>query len=592
MSGAVTTTAATTTTSAATTTTSAATTTTSSVVTALVPIFQPFEAPTALFCQQKGKRWERRGEGQFLTPLPVALYMATLAASGPPAPGNLLRVLDAGAGLGILSCAFIDLVVSSPHSSWLGQIRRIELVMVEADASTSNFLRSKLEEKLAALNTGLRSLKIDLTIKNDDFLNIAEQWISSKKEFDIVLSNPPYFKLNSNDPRVVSASRRVGKQSNIYSLFMSYAAELLRRNGMLAFITPRSFASGSYFKCFREHFLGKMSLVQLHVFESRTDAFEAESVLQENVIVCAKRKAISSAQMDSVTITASNGVSDLQSSTSIVVPSSTVLWRLNDSEVPIIRFPLALNDIDVCDLFSHCTDSLQSLGVSVATGPAVAFRCSSLTVKNGKNAWPFLWMEHIQPLTISWPSEAKKSHNQYVKAIFSSDVKNITVQVQNMVIIRRFSAKEQKRRLIVSTFLESDFSQYPRIAIENHLNFITSATSRKLSSELCAGISAFLSSALVDSFFRVSSGNTQVNASELRSLPFPSAATLCDIGNKILPRLQTSTSKQLLELCDSAVATELQSLRGGGAPKKLRRNIASWFVASGGDGGAGGGGSA
>ena len=43
--------------------------------------------------------------GQFMTPAPVARFMAAMFPSSGP---SLCRVLDAGAGLGALTCAFLD----------------------------------------------------------------------------------------------------------------------------------------------------------------------------------------------------------------------------------------------------------------------------------------------------------------------------------------------------------------------------------------------------------------------------------------------------------------------------------------------------
>ena len=52
-------------------------------------------------------------------------------------------------------------------------------------------------------------------------------------------------------------------------------------------ITPRSFCNGPYFKPFRALFLSQMSLRRLHLLNSRSTAFHADDVLQENIIVYA-----------------------------------------------------------------------------------------------------------------------------------------------------------------------------------------------------------------------------------------------------------------------------------------------------------------
>jgi adenine-specific DNA-methyltransferase len=48
--------------------------------------------------------------GQFMTPSPVARFMASLF---PPTTLQTCRLLDAGAGVGALSCAFLDRFTSA-----------------------------------------------------------------------------------------------------------------------------------------------------------------------------------------------------------------------------------------------------------------------------------------------------------------------------------------------------------------------------------------------------------------------------------------------------------------------------------------------
>ncbi len=48
------------------------------------------------------------------------------------------------------------------------------------------------------------------------------------------------------------------------------------------------------------------------------------------------------------------------------------------------------------------------------------------------------------------------------------------------------------------------------------------------------GIAAFLNSTLVDRYFRIANGNTQVNATELRKLPLPPLERLTKIGERVI----------------------------------------------------------
>ena len=55
----------------------------------------------------------------------------------------------------------------------------------------------------------------------------------------------------------------------------------------------------------------------------------------------------------------------------------------------------------------------------------------------------------------------------------------------------------------------------------------------KLAYEEAIGIAAFLNSTLVDRYFRITNGNTQINATELRKLPLPPLEQLIRIGQQV-----------------------------------------------------------
>ena len=103
--------------------------------------------------------------------------------------------------------------------------------------------------------------------------------------------------------------------------------------------------------------------------------------------------------------------------------------------------------------------------------------------------------------------------------------------MRNYVLLRRFSAKEERRRLTASWLLRAEESR-PYLALENHLNYVYHAD-RELTAEETYGLTALFNSALLDKYFRVISGNTQVNATELRSIRFPALDRVAAIGERL-----------------------------------------------------------
>ena len=79
---------------------------------------------------------KRKSElGQFMTPAPVARFMASLF---PTSSVEFCRLLDAGAGVGVLSCAFLDRWAAADGFTF----ERTELEAFEIDANLGRHLET------------------------------------------------------------------------------------------------------------------------------------------------------------------------------------------------------------------------------------------------------------------------------------------------------------------------------------------------------------------------------------------------------------------------------------------------------------------
>jgi len=98
-------------------------------------------------------------------------------------------------------------------------------------------------------------------------------------------------------------------------------------------------------------------------------------------------------------------------------------------------------------------------------------------------------------------------------------------------VIKRFSPKEETRRIVTAIYDPLRITtEY--VAFENHLN-VLHEKGRGLSEKLAKGLAVFLSSTLVDIYFRHFSGHTQVNAADIQMLRYPSRETLERIGSYV-----------------------------------------------------------
>lgn len=462
----------------------------------------------------------RRDYGLYLTPPAVARFMGELVG----AHDGVVRVLDPAAGAGILACAVVETLVRRGAD-------RVHLVAYEVDRA----LARELREVVAGLRDWAASQgasveveihELDFVLANADALRAMGDLFGPPPsgEFDVVVSNPPYFKLNKADARAQAALSVVHGQPNIYGLFMAIGASLLRPGGDLVFITPRSFASGPYFRAFRERFFGLVRPEQVHVFGSRRDAFARDAVLQENVILHAVRD--DGWKEGEITISASAGVSDLDRRDVRNVPLREVLDLSSHDRV--LRMPATLADEDLVRAVDAWTGSLAAYGWKISTGPVVPFRAREFQrTEGGADYVPLLWMNHVKPMKVSWPIARRKP--EHVQDVMGSQ--NILVRNLNYVLMRRFSAKEEKRRLVAAPYVADRFAS-PRVGLENHLNYVHKPGGA-LTEDEAYGLAALLNSTLLDTWFRAVNGNTQVSATEIRSMPLPSLPVITKLGREV-----------------------------------------------------------
>jgi adenine-specific DNA-methyltransferase len=70
------------------------------------------------------------------------------------------------------------------------------------------------------------------------------------------------------------------------------------------------------------------------------------------------------------------------------------------------------------------------------------------------------------------------------------------------------------------------------VGIENHVNYIHKPGGT-LSVYEAFGIASLLNTTIIDKFFRSLNGNTQVNATDIRSLPLPDIENIRKIGKAV-----------------------------------------------------------
>ncbi len=467
----------------------------------------------------------RKSHGIYFTPVQVASFIAGQIAT----KRRKVRVLDPAAGTGILCCASVEAVMSQ-----LEKPDEIELVAYEIDGELICPLQAVLaylavwcgEQFGVILRVSV--VHSDFILANAHGLNPIDTVHRSLKvgKFDVVVANPPYFKINKSDPRAVAVREVVHGQPNIYALFMAVSAAMLRLGGSFVFIVPRSFTSGAYFRRFRSVFFSMIRPVCVHVFDSRRNTFRRDGVLQENVVLSGIRQDgwLKQDFEEHVTISSSGGLTDLTSGETRLLPIQTLLDL--SSEDKVLRLPLHEADDAAVAIVDSWTTDLRGLGLAVSTGPVVPFRASNLLSTKGKiphSHTALLWMSHVRPMEVIWPRATQKPEyieREQANALLRSN--------KNHVLLRRFTAKEESRRLTAAPWIASHFA-IQDVGLENHLNYIH-RPGGLLSDDEAWGLAVLLNSRILDTWFRVVNGNTQVNAAELRVMPLPHHEVIVKLG--------------------------------------------------------------
>lgn len=460
----------------------------------------------------------RSALGQFFTPPATAGLMASMSTL----VRKRLRLLDAGAGVGALTAAWVAEICSRPVRP-----KEVVLTAYERDEALLPALRATLkacEQKCAAAGVACK-----WELQATDFIEAAIDKLdiglfqTKHPVFDVAILNPPYKKFRA-ESRTRQLLRRLNiETSNLYTAFLALVVLLLDEGGELIAITPRSFCNGPYFLPFRQHLLQNVNLTRLHVFEARDHAFHDDKVLQENVIL----HAVKSVPQQPLVNVSQSRTPDDPINAQQNVPFERIV-RPGDSQAFIHLVP----DDDghaVAEAMETLPCTLDELGLCVSTGRVVDFRAKQwLRAEPTSGTVPLIYPTHFDNGLVRWPKAGTKKPNAIVH---TTDSASLMVPAGVYVLVRRFSAKEERRRVVAAVF---DPSTVPCevVGFENHLNYFHER-GEPLDRTLAWGLSAFLNCSPLDTYFRQFNGHTQVNATDLRSLRYPSRDVLIALGHQI-----------------------------------------------------------
>ena len=456
---------------------------------------------------------QRKKYGQFFTSRETAVFMSRLLSV--PTDKSELKILDAGAGSGVLSAALAEELQKYPD------IKRIELVCYENDPNIINLLNENLiyiKEHLSIELNFTIFQKNYITSQKSDYNSMADANQSPEK-YDLVIGNPPYKKIAKNAPEALAMPEICYGAPNLYFLFAQMALFNLTENGEMVYIIPRSWTSGAYFKAFRKKFLTEGAVEHIHLFVSRDKVFENESVLQETLIIKVKK---TKNRPEKITITTTQSNRDFSSLTTLSVPYKTVVSD-NDFYVYLVTTE---EETKVLTQLNQWTDTLPSLGMKMKTGLTVDFRNrDALRNTAEEQAVPLFYSQHIQNGKVVFPVGREYEY-------IVTEQSGLLQKNANYLFVKRFTAKEEHRRLQCGVYLARKYDGYESISTQNKINFIDGL--KGLSECVVYGLYVLFNSTLYDCYYRILDGSTQVNSTEVNSMPIPPMNTIEAMGRELI----------------------------------------------------------
>lgn len=445
-------------------------------------------------------------------------------------PSLTTRLLDdlADAGVSFSKSTFVDPACGG--AAFLAPItERIRLKLKQEGRSASQILEhvashvfgTDIDERLCGLSRHFMRIVLREEISSAGFepkfhisrANSLTDLGGTFGAFDVVVCNPPYRKMTSEE--VLNAgegySEVVQSQPNLYGLFIALCVKLLRHDGHAALVTPTSFLTGQYFSALRKYLAREAGVLQIGMVSDRTGVFI--DVEQETALTLLKRTASPHSQSaTTVSLVARDG--SYRSVGTCTLSSAGAAWTI----------PRIETDLAMLKTMSKSPWRISHYGYRIRIGIFVwnrdqrpTFFDKETCARDASTAlFPLIWSsdigtDHKLKFGVKAVVHVEPSWIKLENADHSGVVKN------QAVVLQRVTSNDQPKRL-VGAVVPADFVQrHGGFVAENHVVVLEQVTPGFTPSDLAR----LLACAPIDRYFRCISGSTNVSAYELGHLPLP-----------------------------------------------------------------------
>ena len=455
----------------------------------------------------------RKELGQFYTPIEIVEQIIGDLKDSIKSLTNKDRIMDPAVGAGVLISEVVKSIKENNKS--INILKFINENIYAYDVNPFAVFATKISLILKMISLVGKEKTFSFLNKNKSVLNNIkiENTITSNHsiKYSIIISNPPYFKLNSDMlKKVTDYNEIIYGQPNIYSLFMYWGLKHLESNGTMSYIIPQSIKSGRYFQSIRQE-LSKYVIKSITCVSSRQRIFDKAE--QAVLILNVKNKKRTN---DKTKIQFLNGSKEIDSF--YYIHSKRIIMDADNNYLMVIH--RSAENYEIVDkIYSNCyTLSENASNYKFSNGLFVWNQHKDLLSDNPSDI-PIIYGGNIQPMmfirNIEFPNKEKKRYAKCDNSISSFIKSGVKLVIQR-------TTNYDKNTRIKACILPNEFvgnnSEY---LLENHVNYLASKNNDTIDDNILYYFLGVLNSSLFNRIFVSFSGNTQVSASELNLMPLP-----------------------------------------------------------------------
>lgn len=471
--------------------------------------------------------------GRFFTKRDTAAAMADMLTFSEQ---KTVRILDPGAGTGILSAALLEALGKS------GKCHDVALVCYENNAVFLPMLKRNLEQ-LRKRSRRLYGMKVAITLYEENYILASREsygisfFAKTSDEFDFVIMNPPCELMPPNSPEALCVQDVCTGTTDLCYLFLAMAANALKVGGQMVTLLPTAFATAVHLSKIRCNLFAQAVPDRIGLFVR-----EDGKALKKQMMIKLHKGLVK--EGDTVTFSVSRDDGTPENTTVFDPLPYTSVLRGDDCSLLLSADP---KELKVWQYMQSLPFSFGSYGLKMKTGLTLLARYrDALYDTPAPGAIPLIHPSSLVEGRVVFPARVR---SQYIVPVIPS----LAQKNRNMLLIKRVPAKSDKRRLMCGVYMASQLPAYPHISTHNKLNYIDTVRGGEMDPAFLYGLYAFLSCTLCDTYIRIVSKSKQINARELADLPLPAPEVLRKIGAKLI-----AVRVYSVKYCDRIVSEVMQ----------------------------------